>query len=211
MIIESVLRKDEYTVIVYFDNNQKLILSEEVFFNSSLRKGDEVSDDRFSYFIEQNIIYHIKQKALLLLVRRYHSEIELLIKLKSKSYDEKLIKIVLNDLIEKGFIDDYIFAKHFIEEKLNSKKWGKNKIKSALFSKGVNGSTVDQVMNEFFNDKNDFDLAFEFAEKKLIQLKKRNTDPKKYYQKITAFLLSRGISYETIQDVCQKILKEDIS
>lgn len=78
-------------------------------------------------FVEQNILYHIKQKALSFLGRRFHSERELLIKLKSKSYDERLIKIVLNEMKVNSFINDQIFATHFVEEKLNKKHWGKIK------------------------------------------------------------------------------------
>jgi regulatory protein len=97
MKIIRVVRKDEKNVIVYFDNDVKLILSEDVFYNSGLRKDDEVSEDRYSFFIEQNILYHIKQRALSFLGRRFHSERELLQKLKSKSYEERLIKIVLQE------------------------------------------------------------------------------------------------------------------
>ena len=58
MIINRVVRKDEKNVAIYFDDNEKLILSEDTFYNSGLKKGDEVSDDRYSFFIEQNILYY---------------------------------------------------------------------------------------------------------------------------------------------------------
>ena len=211
MKISRVIRKDEKNVVVYFDNDDKLIISEDVFYQSGLRKGDEVSEDRFSFFVEQNKIYYIKQRALSYLSRRFHSERELLIKLKSKSYDERLIKIVLSDLKEKEFIDDHIFASHFIEEKLSKKKWGINKIKAALFSKGVNGSVIDEVLSKVDNNTSEFDLAFELAEKKLTQLQKRNIEQNKYQQKISAFLISRGFDFETCRAVCNKILKEDFN
>ena len=66
-------------------------------------------------------LYHIKQRAFSFLARRFHSEKELL-KLKSKSYEERLIKMVLNELQEKSFVDDQLFANHFIEEKKNMGK-----------------------------------------------------------------------------------------
>ncbi len=210
MKIEKVIRKDEKNVAVYFDNNEKLILSEEVFFQSGLRKGDEVSDDRFSFFIEQNILYYIKLRALSFLSRRFHSERELLIKLKRKSYDERLIKIVLNDLKDKNFLNDLVFAAHFIDEKLKKKKWGKNKIRAALFSKGVAGSTIDEALSSIEDEKGEFGLALELGTKKFEQLQKRNTDQEKFKQKISAFLISRGFDYETCREVCEKILKSDV-
>lgn len=211
MKIERVLRKDDKNVTIYFDNNEKLILSEDTFYQSGLRKGDEIPADRFSIFIEQNLIYHIKQRALTYLGRRFHSELELFIKLKQKSYNEKLIRLVLSDLKEKGFIDDKMFAFHFIDEKLKKKSWGKNKIKSALYFKGVGQSVIEEAFSSLEENETDYDLALELASKKLNQLKKRDIDKRKYHQKINAFLISKGIDYETCREVCKKILKEDLS
>lgn len=211
MKIERVLRKDDKNVAVYFENGEKLILSEDTFYQSGLRKGDEISEDRFSFFIEQNILYHIKQKALTYIARRFHSEKELFIKLRQKAYDEKLIKLVLSDLKEKGFVDDRTFASSFIEEKLRKKQWGRNKIKSALFAKGVNQSAINDLFDSFFREESDFELAKQLAKKKLNQLIKRGTEQNKYYNKISAYLISKGIDFETCREVCSKLLKDDIN
>ncbi|MDP2364629.1 MAG: regulatory protein RecX [Ignavibacteria bacterium] len=209
MKIDSVSRKDEKNVSVYFDNGERLILSEDTFYNSGLRKGDEISEDRFSFFIEQNILFHIKQRALSFLARRFHSERELLIKLKSKSYEERLIKIVLNELREKSFIDDQVFANHFIEEKLKKKRWGKNKIRAALFSKGVSASIIDEVLQSFDSEQDQNETALSLAKKKFENLKLRETDKQKLKQKLISFLLSRGFEYEVSTEVVHKIIKQD--
>jgi regulatory protein len=148
MKIERIIRKDEKNVIILLDNDEKLFLSEDVFYQSGLRKGDEISEDRFSFFVEQNILYHIKQKAISFIARRYHSEKELLLKLKTKGYDERLIKIVLSELKEKDFINDKSFASIYVEEKLHKKRWGINKIKAGLISKGVNSNIIEVLLSE---------------------------------------------------------------
>ena len=209
MKIDRVVRKDQKNVIIYFDNDEKLILSADTFYNSGLRKGDEVSEDRYNFFIEQNILYHIKQRALSFLSRRFHSEKELLIKLKGKSYDERLIKVVLKDLKALSFLDDRNFTVHYIEEKLKRKKWGSNKIRAALFNKGVAAKIIDEVMNEFENTNSNIELVNELAGKKIGQLRKRNIDERKVYQKVIAFLISRGFEYSISSEVCNKIMKPD--
>lgn len=209
MKIERVVRKDEKNVSVYFEDGQRLILSEDTFYSSGLRKGDEISEDRFSFFVEQNILYYIKQRAISFLARRFHSERELLLKLKTKSYEERLIKIVLQNLKDHSFIDDKNFASHFIEEKLKRKKWGMNKIKSALYTKGVSSKIIDELLKEFDNTENNLESITEIAAKKINQLRKRNVDEKKLYQKVITFLLSRGFDYETSSEVCRKIIKQD--
>jgi regulatory protein len=209
MKIERVSRKDEKNVSVYLDNGERLILSEDTFYNSGLRKGDEISEDRFSFFIEQNILHHIKQRALSFLARRFHSERELQIKLKSKSYDERLIKIVLNEMKEKSFIDDRVFANHFVEEKLKKKKWGKNKIRAALFSKGVSASIIDDVMQTSESEDDQHKTALGLAKKKFENLKLRENDNIKIKQKIISFLLSRGFEYEVAAEAVNKIITQD--
>jgi len=209
MKIERVSRKDEKNVSVYFDNGERLILSEDTFYNSGLRKGDEISEDRFSFFIEQNILYHIKQRAFSFLARRFHSERELLIKLKQKSYEERLIKLVLNELREKSFIDDQVFANHFIEEKLKRKRWGTNKIRAALFNKGISASIIDEVLKSFDSEEDQNEAALSLVKKKYENLKKRETDNRKLKQKLIAFLLSRGFEYEISVEVVSKIIKQD--
>lgn len=209
MKIERVSRKDEKNVSVYFDNGERLILSEDTFYNSGLRKGDEISLDRFSFFIEQNILYHIRQRALAFLGRRYHTERELFVKLKSKSYEEKLIKIVLSDLKEKSFVDDKVFASHFIEEKLKKKRWGNNKIRAALFSKGVSACIIDELIKSFDSEEDQNEAALALAQKKYENLKKRETENKKLKQKLISFLLSRGFEYEVSAEAVNKISKRD--
>jgi|WetSurMetagenome_2_1015567.scaffolds.fasta_scaffold21396_2 regulatory protein len=207
MIINRVVRKDDKNVAIYFDNDEKLILSEDTFYNSGLRKGDEVSEDRYFFFIEQNILHHIKQRALSFLSRRFHSEKELFLKLKAKSYDERLIKIVLNDLKSKSFLNDMSFAKLYIEEKLFGKKWGMNKIRTALFNRGISSAIVDELSREYNNKTNSYELADQLAEKKLIHLKKRINDNNLLYQKIVSFLISRGFDYEIAKEVCNNLIK----
>lgn len=209
MKIDRVSRKDEKNVSVYFDNGERLILSEDTFYSSGLRKGDEISEDRFSFFIEQNILYHIKQRALSFLARRFHSERELLIKLKTKAYEERLIKIVLNDLREKSIIDDQVFANHFIEEKLKKKKWGINKIKSALYTKGISSKIIDETIKEFENPHSNYEAIYSIAVKKINQLKNRNTEEKKIFPKVVQFLIGRGFDYEESKEACNRILKQD--
>lgn len=209
MKIEKVLRKDEKNVVIHFDNSEKLIISEDVFYNSGLRKGDELSEDRYSFFINQNKIYYIKQRALSFLSRRFHSEKELYLKLKAKAYEDNLIKEVLLDLKSHSFIDDKNFAHHFIDEKLKKKKWGINKIKSALYTKGVSSKIIDEALTEFENPRSNYEAVYEIAFKKINQLKRRNIEEKKIFPKVVQFLIGRGFEYETAKEVCSKILKQD--
>jgi regulatory protein len=208
MLIERLVKKDETTVIVYLDNGNKLYLSYEVVLKNGLRKGTEISEDRFDFLIRHNKKYHIRQKTLLYLARRIHSKRELENKLRQKKYEIDLINEVLNNLVEKRIINDESFALHFADEKINRKKWGFMKVKSELIKKGISSELIDKALKSYSTPESQNETAAVLAKKKLNIILKRESDPQKIKQKILSYLVSRGFSYDTSVEVIQSLLKE---
>src|SRR5512146_1149264 len=174
MKIERVVKKDDANVVIYFNNQEKLFLSYEVFLQNRLKKDMEISEDGFSFLIRENQKYFIKKKALDLLGRRLHSYNELKLKLLRKKYDKTMIGEVLDQLKEKGFLDDYQFGKQYAEEKIRLKSWGRNKLKAELIKKGISHAVIDKILKE--EDLLPADNAAALAGKKLKILSKRNYD-----------------------------------
>ena len=110
MKIESIAKKDKKNVVIHFDNNTHLIINYEVFLKSSLRKGMDLSSDRFSFLVEENEKHKIKSEAINYLARRIHSEKELRIKLQRKRHNSDLINEIINELKEKELLDDYKYS-----------------------------------------------------------------------------------------------------
>lgn len=209
MRVISIRKKDDENVVIKFDNSQQLIISVDTLFKSDLKKDDEISEDRFAFLIESNITYHIKKKALSFLARRAHTEKELFLKLKAKSYNEGLIKAVIKELHDLSFLDDKEFATQFVNEKSLRKKWGKQKIKSALINKGINYKIIDEVLSENNLDKLEAEQIKDLALKKYSLLKKREKDQKKMMQKLISFLISKGYSYELATEAVRQITKSE--
>lgn len=209
MIVERIVSKDDEKATVFFDNGEKIILHKDVLYQSGLRKGDEISSDRFSFLNNQENFYLIKQKAFRLLQRRIHTSRELYIKLRQKFSDDLLIKNCLTELQQKGFINDKEFALAFISEKQKSKKWSKAKLKSELIKRGVSSEIISEVLNQTFDTEREIESAKELAEKKLSQIIKKENDKRKVYQKIMMYLQSKGYDYEMSSEVVRKILKSD--
>jgi regulatory protein len=211
MRIEKVLKKDEKNVTLILDNNEKLFLSYEVYLKSGLRKNEEISDSRFSILIEENQLFHIRQKAFRLLGRRQHSAFELKLKLKQKRYNEQLIDRVINQLRNSNYLNDLEFAKTFTEENIKNKLWGQRKIEAELIKKGIDREIITQIINEKFSDSDQFDNAIELARKKYKSLLDRNTNKEKIKSKLISFLLSRGYNYDTVKKVAETIIEKNNS
>lgn len=207
MKIERVVKKDDENVIVYLDNQEKLYLSYEVFLQNRLSKDMEISEDGFSFLIRENQKYFIKKKAFAFLGRRLHSYNELRLKLLRKKYDNNLITETLNYLQEKNYLNDYEFGKQYTEEKVRLKSWGKNKIKSELFRKGVSAEIIDKILSDggFSLQEN----ALALAEKKLKILSGRNYERRVLSSKLYNFLASRGYEYDIIREVIRKLIDEE--
>lgn len=209
MLVEKIAKKDAKNVVIYFDSGEPLFLSLEVFLISGLKKNDEISEDRFSFFIRENKIFHIKQRALRYLGRRAHSISELRVKLLQKNYEIDLINEVIEYLKNKNYLDDHEFARQFSKDKLLQKKWSKKKLSSALIKNGITPAVIDEVLNENYSEGNEYENALIAGRKKLKSLKAKLNDKNEIKNKLNAFLSFRGYSYDITKEVCDKIIGEE--
>ena len=208
MNINRIVKKGKSDVTIYLDNDTVLFLAVEVFLKSGLKKGDEISEDRFSLLIEQNKLFYIKQKAFRLLGRRQHASSELRRKLWNKDYEQKLIDEVIEDLKKNGYLDDSEFIRAFVAEKSKTKSWSTKRIKSELFKRGIAAKLIDEILTNRPKEE-DFESAMILANKKLEVLTKRNLEPKELRNKLSTYLFSKGFEYDLIKEVCNKLLKNE--
>ncbi|MBE0571182.1 MAG: regulatory protein RecX [Ignavibacteriaceae bacterium] len=208
MVITRIVQKGKNDVTINFDNDSMLFLAVEVFLKSGLKKGDDISEDRFSFLIEQNKLFHIRQRAFRLLGRRQHASSELSRKLWNKDYEQKLIDEVIEDLQKKGYLDDEEFIRAFVAEKSKSKNWSTKKIKSELLKRGIDSKLVDRMLNGQ-TVESDFENAMKLANKKYEVLMKRNLERKDLRNKLSTYLFSKGFDYDLIKEVCNKLLKAE--
>jgi regulatory protein len=208
MVITRIVQKGKNDVTIHFDNDSMLFLAVEVFLKSGLKKGDDISEDRFSFLIEQNKLFHIKQRAFRLLGRRQHASLELSRKLWNKDYEQKLIDEVIEDLQKKGYLDDKEFIRAFVAEKSKTKNWSTKKIKSELLKRGIDLKLIDRMLNGQ-TVESDIEDAMKLANKKYEMLLKRNLERKDLRNKLSTYLFSKGFDYDLIIDVCNKILKNE--
>jgi len=208
MNIIRIVKKGKSDVTIYFDNDSMLFLAVEVFLKSGLKKGDEISEDRFSLLVEKNKLFHIKQRAFRLLGRRQHSSSELRRKLWNKDYEQKLIDEVIEDLQKNGYLDDKEFIRAFVAEKSKAKNWSIKRITGELFKRGATSKLIDEMFSEQ-QTESDLESAMKLAKKKYEVLMKRNLEPKELRNKLSTYLFTKGFDYDLIKEVCSKIMEAE--
>lgn len=107
--------------------------------------------------------------------------------------DRNFIVDFLND---EGYINDERYCRSYVKSKLSLKKWGVNKIKISLISKGVDRDIIDTVVSEIDQDSYKEELI------KLLENKKINeSDPYKRKAKLIRYAVSKGYSLSMVMEV----------
>ncbi len=208
MKIIKVGRSGRNRVEIIFDSGQVESLAYEIFLKNQLKSNQEVSDEFLSFLLGEDQKYQVKQNALNYLSRRSHSKNEVRIKLRQKGFDKAQIEQTLDDLEQNKYIDDAHFAQLFTEEKVKTKNWGKNKIKSELIKRGVSSKVITDVIDEKFSDDSQIEAGLELARKKYKKLLNRKIEEKKIQTSIYSFLVSRGYDYDSCKQIFEKLFRE---
>ncbi len=112
-----------------------------------------------------------------------------------KGVTKELTERVFDRLAEKGYINDEKFANYWVENRNLRKGISKRKLQAELFSKGVDRSLVDSVVDE--SERSDIEELHKIIAKKA----KRYDDE----QKLIAYLARQGFNYDDIKQALAQI------
>jgi regulatory protein len=139
-----------------------------------------------------------KNYAFLLLKFRLRSEKELYQRLKRKKFDEGIIRETLFFLKEKGFINDEVFAKSWIESRIK-RPLGLQRVRQELRLKGIDKETIDSQISQIKKNYPEEEIVSQIAKVRLSKLK--NIDARVAKRRVYAYLLRRGFSREVVTEV----------
>lgn len=107
--------------------------------------------------------------------------------------DRNFIVGFLND---EGYINDERYCRSYVKSKLSLKKWGINKIKLSLITKGIDREIIDNVLSEIDQDSYKEELV------NLLKNKKINEDdPYKRKAKLIRYAVGKGYSLSMVMEV----------
>lgn len=129
------------------------------------------------------------ERAFRILAGRGHSEAELAAKLRRSGVSDADIERVVAECRKHGFLNDELFSSDCAQA-LAGRGYGMSKIKHELRRRGV-GDFTEAATGEL--QESELERAIEAARRKR-RLLTRESDPRKLYEKVCRFLLSRGFS-----------------
>lgn len=144
-----------------------------------------------------------KDKALTFLEYRAHSEKEISDKLRRKGANSENIEKTMLFLREYKLIDDEDYARRLSNDLSKIKKYGKHRIKSELYKRGIDSEIIDFVISNMNSDEEEKLLP-------LIQKRLRDDFEKKNIDKVTRYFIYRGYSFSDIRR-CIDLIKDEQS
>jgi regulatory protein len=137
--------------------------------------------------------------AYAFVARRPHGIKELEKKLLDKGFELDLVNNVIEELLEKGFLNDYDVAYRWAESRIKNRLWGRAKLYNFLREKNIEKNVIDRVQQEVWEEFSEEDIAQKAIDKRFSS----TVQPSQ--PKILSFLKSRGFSsgviYRIVKDV----------
>lgn len=202
--------KNPLRVNIFVDGAFAFGLSKDLLFTSKLSINDVISQQTIDDLIEKDQIELLMNKALRFLSFRERSEKEICDyfyrKAKVDLHEDSMEKSkyassvdkVIDKLKEWDQVDDYRFAKWWVEQRSKFRPKGPQVLRLELSKKGISKEIIEKVLTSF-DSSSSTDLAIKASLKKHQQLEKLPFP--EYKQKLAAYLARRGFDWETIRTV----------
>lgn len=123
-------------------------------------------------------------------------------RLRKAEVDEEAIALMMQRLIDEGFINDERYARAFVRDKTSLQGWGPVKIRQQLSMKHIPTAAINAAMDELPDDTFVSELE-RFLLRRDASL--HDDDPNKRAQKLIRAALSRGYSYDDIRQVLRRL------
>ena len=166
-----------------------------------LEQNMELDDEKLAELKKRVSFRRAFNKACDLLEMRDHSSKELLTKLRQKGFGDGAEE-ALEKLEELGIVDDLRFAKAYKNELVQFKRFGKKRVISELFKKGIDRSIIDEVTDDMETDPEEL--------KAIIRRKYlRYLSDEKGKKRTVNGLIRMGYSYSEINEALTEIEEEE--
>ena len=163
-------------------------------------------DSRQNFSMPARISYQqAMNTAVRILANRDHSKYELKQKLRQRGFTRKVIDTVMLKCERFNYINDSRTARVYISQ-LKRKCFGKRYIRMALKKKRLNGTAIENILQENYSDADELEKAGKLLEKKMEAFE-READQKKRREKMYRFLYARGFKTEIIIDLIRNLVK----
>ncbi len=189
-------KKNSYNI--YLSNGEVITLNERVITKNELLLRKEINSELYNKLKYENNIYDAIDKAIKYISVRLRSTKEIKDYLIKKGYSLDVVEAAIKELLNNKYLNDDIFTKAYIKDKLTFTSKGDYKIKMELVQLGIDNNIIESNIAMI-----DEDMLINRIKKSIEKDIKTN---KKYKgivlkNKIYNHLITQGYSKEKVLNV----------
>lgn len=169
-----------------------------------LSKGQHLSDEEIGALRLADEVERAHESALNLLSYRPRSEQEVTRRLRKTGYAEQAIEVSVERLSRAGLVDDEAFARYWISNREQFKPRGAYALRHELRQRGVDDRTIDTCLAEIDEQESAYRAALQRVSRWA------HLGPDVARRKMSGYLRRRGFSYETVRQVWERLLAEQL-
>ena len=205
MIIEKYkyLGNSKYKVII---DKKEYLIYEDIIIKNNLLAKENLTKKQLDSYLESNKFYEAYYLALDYIKRKLRTFKELEKYLIKKEISNDLVMKVIEKLEKEGYLNQNIYVKAYINDEINLKMTGPNKIKNDLINLGIRKEIIDDNII-IFTDEIEIEKIKKYITKE-SNLNK-NKSFKALKQKILNNLLEKGFNKELILNCLNDISVND--
>ena len=153
MKIEKYKKIKDNKYKIYLSNNTTIDVYDEVIIKNNLLYKKDIDEVDLNKIEKENIYQDIYNTAVKYIMVRLRSVNELRNYLLKKKYELDIVESIIIKLEKNGYLNDLIFTKAFINDKLNFTTMGKYKIKNELIKLKISPEIIENSLEEISEDK----------------------------------------------------------
>lgn len=196
----EVQKRNKKRVSVYVDETYVFSLSLDE--AARLSKGQVLTDDDITALMNQSAVGHAVDRALRFLTLRPRSESEVRQNLARNGVAPPVVEAAIQRITEIGYLDDRVFAKLWVEDRMRFKPTSPKALRYELKQKGVENAVIDSVLAELDAEA----AAYHAAESQVRKL--RGTSQPEFRERLQAFMLRRGFDYSLARKTIKRLIDE---
>ncbi len=147
----------------------------------------------------------LRDEFLLKLTRREHSAHELRIHAKRKGYPADEIDPVLEEFLQRDWVNDQRFAEAMCRHKLLISKWAPGRIVQLLRTKGIPAALAESSVRKYAPA--DLSDSMEDTLRKKVSAILRESDPRKRKKKVVDYLFRKGYPPDAVFENADRLMK----
>jgi regulatory protein len=192
-------------VNIHVDGTFRVAVAAELAFGLPLRAGDPITPDLIAELEQRDQRWRAREAALNLLSYRPRTAAELRRRLREKDFGNEVVEQCVEELLQRGLVDDASFAESFVRDRLRFRPRGPQLLLQELRTKGVDWdtarATVDDVCRE--DGVSETDLARQAA----ARWSPRSGETRlRARRRLYNFLARRGFGAEVVREVVEDLL-----